>query len=110
MKTGIEQIAQERAEQIEKHGRTLESDRKQNNHYQLSQAASLLCYVDPEEVDAAYLEDDDMPLFDHLVPTLWDGTLFNRMMRKDYKERLVIAGALIAAEIDRLQAEKGEGK
>ena len=42
MKTGIELIAQERAEQIEKHGRTIELDVKQNNHHQLSDAASAL--------------------------------------------------------------------
>lgn len=107
MKTGLELIAQERREQIEKHGRTLETDRTENNHYQLSQAASLMCYVDPEEVGAQYLSDEDNPDFNHCAPSDWDGTVWNRMMNKEYKDRLVIAGALIAAEIDRLQALEG---
>ena len=39
-----------------------------------------------------------------LVPEGWSFELFKKMCNKPYKERLVIAGALIAAEIDRLNA------
>lgn len=90
--TGIELIAQERAEQINKHGRTLEYDRKENWDTQLSTAAGILCYEDIEEIDAAF----DTP------PTGWSLELWQKMWNKPYRERLIIAGALIAAEIDRV--------
>lgn len=102
MKTGIVLIAEERQQQIEKHDRTVEWDLKVNNHYQLSQAAGLLTYVDPEELDGFPLEDGKYG-FSHVCPVEWSEIHFNKMMNKEYKERLVIAGALISAEIDRLQ-------
>ena len=34
----------------------------------------------------------------------WDEDLWQKMCNKSYKDRLIIAGALIAAEIDRLQS------
>ena len=50
MKTGIELIAEERQEQIEKHGRSIERDVKENDNYQLSNAAGLLALIDNNEV------------------------------------------------------------
>jgi len=94
MKTGIELIAEERQEQIEKHRRTIEQDVKENSHYQLSTAAGMLCWVDEEDFG------DDSNGF---CPVGWDSDIWNHMIGKSYKERLIIAGALIAAEIDRLQ-------
>ena len=94
MKTGIELIAKERQEQIKKHGRTISYDVKHNNHYQLSGAAGLLTHLDPED----YGDDTDA-----CCPVEWDERLWEKMMSKDYEERLIIAGAFIAAEIDRLQ-------
>ena len=86
-KTGIELIAIERQEQIEKHGRTIEYDRKFNSSGQLQQGALALIH-------------------EHFgdFPAIWDDNLCSKMFAKPLKERLVIAGALIAAEIDRLQA------
>jgi len=40
---------------------------------------------------------------DH-CPQGWDESYFAKLLDKPYKERLVIAGALIAVEIDRLNA------
>ena len=98
MKTGIEIIAQERQEQIEKHHYSLEVDKEYNNHYQLSQAAGLLTWLDEEDfghdVDAC-------------CPTEWDPARWRKMMEKTYLERLAIAGALCAAEIDRINATGG---
>lgn len=91
MKTGIELIAQERREQIEKHGRTIRDDVKFNNKMQLRSAAHRLVEIDPSP---------------HIVPHDWDQAIWERMCRKPMKERLIIAGALIAAEIDRLQRSK----
>lgn len=93
MKKGIELIAQERAEQIEKHGRTIEKDVELNDDCQLSFAASVLASFNIEDYDAR-----------HEAPNGWDLNIWQKMHDKPYKERLIIAGALIAAEIDRLQA------
>ena len=95
MKTGIELIAQERQEQIEKHGRTVKRDVDENSHLQLVDAATKLCA-------------DDMGGFwaTDLCPLGWSQTIWDKMTNKPYKERLIIAGALIAAEIDRLQASE----
>ena len=96
MKTGIELIAKERQEQIKKHGRTIKSDVIFNRNFQLMDAAEiLLChdscgYNSPEE-------DKDFP------PMNWDINIWGKMVRKPTKERLIISGALIAAEIDRIQ-------
>lgn len=91
MKTGIELIAQERQEQIEKHGRTVDDDAILNDHNQLSYGAVLL------------LKKDSHSLQRNKRPIGWDKDIWNKMYDKPRKERLIIAGALIAAEIDRLQ-------
>jgi hypothetical protein len=84
--TGIELIAQERKEQIEKHGRTIDNDAFYNNDGQLRQAAASLMGQRQTNED----------------PDGWDTAIWVRMLKKPLKERLIIAGALIAAEIDRL--------
>lgn len=94
-KTGIDLIAQERSEQIEKHGRTLESDRLVNPDGQLCWAACMLLYTDDQESPIDFLAATALKA--------WDQKILARMNAKPYKDRLVIAGALIAAEIDRLQ-------
>lgn len=88
MKTGIELIKKEREEQILKHGRTTEKDMVENTEGQLRVAAMFLL--------------DEINLCQQ--PKNWDGQIWVKMQRKPLKERLVIAGALIAAEIDRLTA------
>jgi len=93
MKTGIELINDERNEQIDKHVRALEYDASFNTDCQLGTAACTLAY---EEIEA-------LPIF---PPTNWDEDLWAKMIAKPYKERLIIAGALIAAEIDRVNANK----
>lgn len=92
MKTGIELIAIERQEQIEKHGRTVEEDVEYNNIEQLRVAASALLTSSEENGN------------DGQMPTSWNSFIAIKMCGKSYKDRLIIAGALIAAEIDRLLA------
>jgi len=93
MKTGIELIAEERQEQIEKHGRSVEQDVKNNKALQLSAAASVLIHHDIRTPRKRLA----------IMPTSWDDDICFKMCKKEYKERLIIAGALIAAEIDRIQ-------
>jgi hypothetical protein len=92
MKTGIELIAQERQEQIEKHGRTIKRDSDENENLQLAFGAAML-------IESEWQEGIDRESY----PDGWDKDICDRMLAKTYKERLIIAGALIAAEIDRLQ-------
>ena len=85
--TGIELIAQERKEQIEKHGRTIAQDKQHNRRNEL-----ILGTI-------ALLEDKE-----DLFPFKWDRIVCRHMFLKGRVEQLAIAGALIAAEIDRIQS------
>ncbi len=87
MESGIELITQERAEQLSKHGYSTHGDRQLNSKGQLRKAAYML--ID----HGAFIND---------APEGWDKGIWNKMKRKTVKERLIIAGALIAAEIDRI--------
>lgn len=91
MKSGIELIAIERQEQIEKHGRTIAKDVELNKDGQLAYAAHILTSTSRIQQEGS-------------CPKGWDLTIFRKMINKDRKQMLVIAGALIVAEIDRLQA------
>lgn len=95
MKTGIELIAKERKEQIEKHGHTIQQDVDHNDQRQLALAASAL--IEGGLTNSLW------------CPSEWDDDTWQKMVNKSYKERLITAGALIAAEIDRLcQVEAGQ--
>lgn len=88
--SGAELISLERCDQIDKHGRTIELDKKLNTRNQLSYAASaLVSFIDGETIEIS-------------SPPEWNEEIWQYMMGKSYKERLIIAGALIAAEIDRV--------
>ena len=93
MKTGIELIAEERQEQIEKHGRTIQQDVDYNYSENETGEAPLVMGA------IAILKANDAE-----APADWDLVTVQKMVDKTYKQRLVIAAALIAAEIDRLQA------
>jgi len=84
--TGIELIFKEREEQLTKHNRSVENDVIENGDQELIMGVKAL------------LNDDGL-----LFPNKWDITICNKMINKTYVEKLVIAGALIAAEIDRIQ-------
>ena len=89
METGIELIAIERQEQIEKHFRTIAEDVRENRTGQLVVGAIALA------------RSERIGFWDEM-PMTWNEKLCKKMAKKPYKERLIIAGALIAAEIDRL--------
>lgn len=94
MKTGIELIAEERQEQIEKHGFDAGHD-EFNDADQLVNAALYAVTGD-----------------DKYYPSDWDEWWRNKMVAKTAStplskiERLKIGGALFAAAIDREQVEK----
>lgn len=94
MKTGVELIAQERKEQIEKHGFDLDKD---SEFYQLEELKLAALYA--------------LTMKREFYPESWGFWWHDKMIRKQermaeqdfYIEQLKIAGALIAAEIDRVQ-------
>lgn len=92
---GLELIFKERQEQIIKHRRTVDKDVAHNDGQQLVVAAIAL--IDPNT------EQNTNDRFMNM-PAVWDEKACARMATKDYKHRLIIAGALIAAEIDRILA------
>jgi len=91
MKTGIELIAKERQEQIEKHGRTIEDDAIQNRDGELTDGAIAILMSNGK-----------------IFPNTWDPSVCAHMVKKPYMERLIIAGAFIAAELDRLMLNSEE--
>lgn len=83
--TGAEMISKEREEQIKKHGWTLEND-EQYSEGQLIKAA--LFSINPSQFEWPY----------H-----WNEKFRDKIINKHNEvERLRVAGAFIAAEIDRL--------
>lgn len=99
MKTGIELISEERQKQIDKHGFTAEHHANHPEWYaesQLIDASRLLSYNDIDDIFRPTAIDFK------LHPNNWDEEWFIRLMNKPYKERLIIAAALITSELDRL--------
>lgn len=83
--TGLEKITQERLEQKIKHNHSVKSDWEQYPDFELAVIAEAVLTGNVGKIPAN-LE----------VPK------YQKMIEKEYEQRLVIAGALIAAEIDRL--------
>lgn len=84
----IELINKERAEQIAKHGRTLKKDKELNADGQLAEAANKLLLPDGSDVPPA--------------PKGWSVNIWKAMCEKPRRQRMIIAGALLLAEEDRL--------
>ena len=96
VKTGVELIAEERRRQIEVKGWTTEHDARHTNN---SLAMAAVCYAIPP-IQRGFRCD---------APMIWPWSAeWWKPCPKDRVRELVKAGALIAAEIDRIQAQKGE--
>ena len=91
MKTGVELIAEERQEQIEKHGFDVKND-ADYSHNELIKAAQFA--INPDQFE---------------WPFYWQEEFRTKILNKtNAVERLKVAGALIAAEIDRIQLREEE--
>jgi len=93
MKTGIELIAIERQEQIEKHG----FDAKHDEIYNDKNAHHT-------HGDLAYAATHCIWPSANYYPQQWSTNFKMKILTKSYKERLIIAAALLAAEIDRINS------
>lgn len=93
MKTGVELITDERKRQVEEEGYTIQNDCDWQSHGELATAA--LCYI---------ITDDQMSNYDFDLDLMWPWDWeYYKPCPNDRIRELVKAGALIAAEIDRLQ-------
>lgn len=99
MKTGIELITEERNRQIAEEGWSPEHDDEHINH---EIAIAAVCYALPEEVHYP-----DMGIWVTERDEMWPWDLkWWKPSPNDRVRELVKAGALIAAEIDRLQRKQ----
>lgn len=98
MKTGIELIAEERQRQIDVEGWTPEHDDTEVGHQKGELATAAACYTLISSEDAKGLVEID----DIFINRLWPWQPVWWKPTSDIRN-LVKAGALIAAEIDRLQ-------
>lgn len=97
MKTGIELITEERLEQIQKHGFTLEND-QEHNASELVEAALSCLFYDRLLINRFGV----MSHPGYWWPTQFNEEIYSKIEAKDRIGQLKVAGALIAAEIDRL--------
>lgn len=98
MKTGIELIEQERAEQRIKHSFSVESDQKYKN----GELILLIEFLLKSNNDA---EKDNLRevLLDGTAGCVFEQAFLDKLDSKTNTEKLAIAGAFLAAEIDRIQ-------
>lgn len=99
MKTGVELIAEERARQVAQEGWTPDHD-DEHSDGQMAQAAACYALVAMEQVNG-----EEGPFAPDPSMWPWDESWWKP---KDEIRNLVRAGALIAAEIDRVQRCKRE--
>lgn len=102
MKTGVELIAAERARQVEREGWTPQHD---DAHSTGEMADAAACYA---SLSSAQSRDVDS-CADYALPDSWPWDA-DWWKPKDRLRNLVRAGALIAAEIDRVQRAEAYGK
>ena len=92
-KTGIDLINDERIKQIFTHHQTPQLDLQNNNKYQLKDAAHALLL-------------DNAAARERCRPADWDLKPWQKLINKPYAERITIAGAFLAAELDRLSLKQ----
>lgn len=92
IKTGVRRIADERLSQLN-NGKSVLRDMILNSAGQLADAAAALVVNSIAE---------------HFSPEGWEPKYWSALINKPYIERLTIAGALIAAQIDVIQARENE--
>lgn len=93
--SGLTQISVERGEQLFKHGKTVEYDVLNNQHHELVRAALII------------LLEGNVQDWESLGSHWPEGMYYKIIYDKTQTERWAIAGALLAAAIDREQMISG---
>lgn len=102
MKSGIELIAEERKEQIEKHGFSVINDAEYYKNDELIQA-TLFCINQVVEAGSGLTSEV-------IFPPDWDVKFEHKILAKDDIGQLKVGAAFLAAEIDRRLALKQQSK
>lgn len=89
MKTGVQLITEEREKQISKHGFT---GKHHFNHPEWYENGQLITASNRLSIK------NTVPI----PPKNWNVVWFTKLCLKTHRERLIISGALICAELDRL--------
>jgi hypothetical protein len=97
----LAKIAEARGRQISHYGYTREADAKQADG-ELAQAACYMAWPEPE------WDGRDQFNLRLLWPVTWDLGEHSYREGKTAEERLVVAGAFILAELERLEAARGQ--
>lgn len=100
MKSGIELLTEERQKQIDKHGFTGKHHAENPQWYdknQLVTAANALTNIEDWKTVSPLVKET----YWRVIPHNWDKNWYNDLLGRPYEERLQIAGALLAAELDR---------
>ncbi len=92
---GLSKTIKERLEHFEKHGRTIEDDKRLNHSRKLIDGTLALISNKGEGNSS-------------LFPNDWDNSLCNKMIEKTYSERLILAASLLIAEYDRINPPKAK--
>jgi len=92
---GLTLIGKERSYQIKKY----DGDDVRNKNRELAEMASAILKF-PVKLNQGFIESQRESLMH--CPITWDNEKCLNLLKKPYRDRLRIAGALIAAEIDRL--------
>ena len=103
METGIDLISAERDRQIEKEGWTAEQD-AEHQGCELAWAATHYAAPGPIKAKSLITGEYEADVF----PELWSDE-WNKKEKHDRTRQLVIAGALMAAEIDRISKDNEGG-
>jgi len=98
LNNGVGRILNKRLNQLAKVA-TIEQDVKNNSNGQLANMAHFLC-LNPEE-STEFTDAMNVTVVGRLHS--WHPVVIDKMLRESYEERLAMAGALIAAELDRLE-------
>ena len=107
IKSGAQLISEERDRQVFKHGYDSEhDDKKWNKNNEMLYAAGYLM----DSVIAPGKGNSPAEFFIVSFPSRWNHDCKDKFNSKDPVEKLTIAGALIAAEIDRLQRLNKDGE
>jgi len=103
MKEGVRLIQEER----DKHKELYDYDEEHDDEYkrgELISAAMLLLTNGWKESNMSHSRYQIIETLDKIFP--WDYIYKRRFLKKTPEDSLIVAGALIAAELDRLQREK----
>jgi hypothetical protein len=107
MPTGAELIAAERARQINEEGHTAEHDATVHGDESLANAAAVIIGEGMIGYDRKFRMEGSMWMLD-MEGSMWMLEIVDKY-KDDRVRQLAIAGALIAAEIDRLQGQGEDG-